>query len=120
MSKFKVGDKVRVRFDAVVMRGNESAFFWVEREGGGSVLLADEWAEKVLPVLPTAEGSVIKVTRWAGREQAGWVALLRNGGSWAISVDQESSYGPKHLQDRLSKGMFDFEVLFDASKEENA
>lgn len=116
MSKFKAGDKVHVEFDAVVVEGGINDGFWAKRPIGGTVLLADEWAEKILPILPTAEGSVIKVTRWANRKHDTWTAILRNGGGWAFSADRDLIYSSGNLRTAIASGSFDFEVLFDASK----
>lgn len=114
MSKFKAGDKVQVNFEVTVVDADPGNQFWVDREDGGSSLLMDEWAEKILPVLPDKTGSVIRVTRWASHEED-WTALLRAGG-WAFSVDRDLHYTAADLERRIKSGSFDFEVLFDAAK----
>lgn len=121
MSKFNVGDKVKVEFETVVSEAHDGQnFFWVNRENGlGESLISDDWATKVLPALPTVEGSVIKITKWAGLDKTnrGWNALLRQGGRWAFSCDRDTHFGEAELTESLRLGNFEFEVMFDAGSE---
>jgi len=118
MSKYKVGDRVTVMFEAEVVKGRDNSTFSVSYPGNPHVTLVlhDSWVTSVTPALPDGVGSVIHISKWSGYDE-NWTALKVSSGKWHISVDDDALYTQERMQGYANDGQMAFTILHEQKEE---
>lgn len=117
MGSEKIGRKVKVEATGTIMDyDDEDKSYFIEFDNGvegwfgGSCGFEPEIESDPLP---TAEGSVIRITRWHGQDTT-WSAIRVPSG-WQFSCDpphETSAWGDDTLQEKVTEGYMEYEVIY--------